>query len=290
MSRDRISKWTKQYAGSLPTSPRKLQTDSPLSSAPSVKKFLSVWDDIEAVVKLGILGDGKFYDKAKEFLVWKNLAGEFQTVDEYLSKGNTDKKVYYTIDGKHQSHVLDLYKEKGIDVLLANGYTDAAVMNFLEEKMENISFQRIDGSVDALEDKERTSEKSQDLAATLAKTLNLPHVKIEAKSLLKNECPAVLVLDERMRRMRDYMALTGTELPVSMTNNHTLVVNTNNKLIERIGTLSESDPALASELIHQVYDLTRLSQKELLPSEVSEFIARSGRLLEKVTENQTSPL
>jgi len=35
-------------------------------------KFISYWTDIEVIIKLGILDDEKFYEKAKEFLIFEN--------------------------------------------------------------------------------------------------------------------------------------------------------------------------------------------------------------------------
>src|SRR5581483_4699696 len=42
-------------------------------------QFLSFWPDIEMIIKLGVLQDDKFYERSKDFLIWKNLEGAWTT-------------------------------------------------------------------------------------------------------------------------------------------------------------------------------------------------------------------
>jgi molecular chaperone HtpG len=69
---------------------------------------------------------------------------------------------------------------------------------------------------------------------------------------------------------------------LDMTNKKTFVVNTNNKVMSALPKLNEKDPELAKDLVLQLYELSLLSQKELEPSQLSTFIERSGRVLEKL--------
>ncbi|HSW73404.1 MAG TPA: molecular chaperone HtpG, partial [Chlamydiales bacterium] len=80
------------------------------------EKFLSHFQDIEMIVKLGILNDDKFYERAKEFLVWKKTDGSWVTIEEYLEKNKkkTKGKVYYSTDEKILSQFLSIYQQKGI--------------------------------------------------------------------------------------------------------------------------------------------------------------------------------
>lgn len=56
------------------------------------EKFIQSWPDIEMIIKLGVLQDDKFYERAKEFLIWKNLSGEWTTVDQYLERNRESLK------------------------------------------------------------------------------------------------------------------------------------------------------------------------------------------------------
>jgi HSP90 family molecular chaperone len=70
------------------------------------------------------------------------------------------------------------------------------------------------------------------------------------------------VIDEEMRRMKESMALSGQKLPMDMPTKKTFVVNTNSHLIQALYRLKAQDPSLAKEMIHHVYELSLLSQKQ----------------------------
>ncbi len=252
------------------------------------EKFYACWPDIEVIVKLGVLQDDKFYEKAKEFLIWKNLDGTWSTVEDYLERHSN--KVFYTSDAKLSSTFSDLYKSKGIEVLVANAHIDTALLNFLEGKIPSLKFQRLDGAIDdAILDTSR--EKTLLDADGKTEAVNIAHfirghlsnVQVEAKSLVSDTVPGFIVLDEGLRRMRDYMALSDQALPPGMADKRTFVVNTNNKLIQSIYGMKEKDPELAKNLIAQVYELSLLSQKELTPDAIADFVARSHQVLERLT-------
>lgn len=259
----------------------------------SREKFLSAWEDIEIIIKLGALQDDKFYERCKEFFVWKNLQAEWTTLEEYLErhKEKYANKVFYTSEEKLAAHLLDLYKNQGIEVLVSSSHVDTALINFLEGKLAPVKFQRIDGALDSalldtdreksLLDAEGKTESSR-IADFVRGALNLEKLEVQAKSLASDNVPALVLFDEELRRMRDYMALSGQQFPISLTDKRTFVVNTNSRLIASIYSLKEKDPELAKEMIHQVYELALLSQKELAPEDLTQFISRSSRVLEKL--------
>jgi molecular chaperone HtpG len=257
--------------------------------------FLSAWPDIEMIIKLGILQDEKFYERSKEFLVWKTSQGEWTTAQDYLErhKETYNGKIFYTSDDKNTSPFLDLYKEKGIEVLQATSPVDTPLMNFLEDKLEGARFQRIDGAIDetildtsrekTLLDPDGKTESSR-IADFIRSTLNIEKTEIEAKSLATDNVPAFLVVDEQMRRMRETFALTQQANASLFTPKLTFVVNTNSKLIQSLYGLKDKEPALAKEIVHHLYELSLLSQKELAPSSLAGFISRSSKVLESLVE------
>lgn len=260
------------------------------------EKFLSCWPDIELIVKLGILQDEKFYERAKEFLVWKTSSGEWVRIEDYLEKNKerTKDKVFYTSsDEKHASHFLTFYKEKDIEVLYTTSLVDTHVMNFLEGKMGQVRFQRIDGGLDdslidsskekTLLDAEGKTEASR-LADFIRSALEQDKIEVEAKSLASESLPGFVLVDEDLRRMRDAMALSQQALPPSLTDKKTFIVNTNSKLMSALPFMQRKSPELAKDLVQQVYELSLLSQKELDPAKLSEFIHRSTRVLEQLVE------
>jgi molecular chaperone HtpG len=260
-----------------------------------VEKYCSFWRDIETIIKLGILQDEKFYDRIKDLLVWKNTKDQWTTLKDYLERAQEKhkNKVFYSLDEKHSSHFLDMYKEKDIEVLFAHSYLDTPLMSFIESKESPMKFQRIDGGIDtslldpskenSLLDAEGKTHGTR-LEDFFKSQLDKNDLEIEAKSLSSNHVPAFIVFDEQSRRMRDYFAMTQPDSEIMFPQKKTLVLNTNNKLIHAIYKLKEKDAALAKDLSKQVYDLSLLSQKELEPSHFSEFIKRSSFVLEKLAE------
>lgn len=255
--------------------------------------FLEHWPDIELIIKLGILQDEKFYEKAKDFLVWKNTKQEWLTLEEYLSRHQEayKGKVFYTSDEKHASF-LSLYEQKGIEVLCSSSPVDSPVMNYLEEKHSQVKFQRVDGDIDELI-LDKTREKTlldadgKSEAAKIADCIRSQldkEIDVEAKSLASDSLPGFVMISEDLRRLRETMALSQQMMPPSLFGKRTFVVNTNHKVISSLPILSQKDPELAKDLVLQVYELSLLSQKELDPAQLSGFISRSNRVLEKLTE------
>ncbi len=257
------------------------------------ESFIKIWPDIELIVKLGMMQDEKFNEKALEFLIWKNTKDEWTTIEEYVerNKESLKNKVFYTMDEKQESSFLNLYKELGIEVLYANSPIDTTLMSSLERKKSEVQFQRIDGDID-----ESILDKSKDkievdsegktegtkLAELIAEKLGSDTVQVEAKSLASETLPGFILVSEDLRRMKEYLSLSQQTMPSGLFGKKTFVVNTNSKLISALPGLNEKDPELAKDLITQLYELSLLSQKELEPSQLSEFIHRSNRVLEKL--------
>ncbi len=246
--------------------------------------FLSLWPEVEMIVKLGALQDEKFYEKVKEALLWKTSQGNYVTVEEYqkLYPGT----VYYTVDA--HSPLLHLYTQ---EVLLATSALDPSLMSSLEQRLK-ISFQRIDSSIEnsmldptkekVLLDQEGKTEAAQ-LAQFAQRALEDSHIQVEAKSLNSNRIPAFFTLEERSRRFRDYLHITQKESSLALPIQKNLVLNTNHPLIEKLMKLRSTHPETAKEILLHLKDLTLLMQKELDAKAVEPFVERSLRLLEQVS-------
>lgn len=258
-------------------------------------RFIETWNDVSILVKLGILEDEKFFERTKEFLIWKNTDGEWTTVEEYLERNRekTHDKIYYTKEEKHASNFLNIFKEKNIEVLCCAPPLDHYIIDFLERKMSPVKFQRIDAGIDDhLLDKEREKTildasgrtEAAKLADFIRHQLSDDKIEVEAKSLAADALPAFIMIDEQQRRLRDYMQRLdpkGAQGLGNMTKG-TLVVNTNSKLIHAIHKLETTNPALAKELVRQTYDLALLSQREMDPALLNTFIDRTNHVLESL--------
>lgn len=253
------------------------------------EKFQAAWPEIETIVKLGILQDEKFYTRAKEFLMWKTVSGAWINLE-----GRTET-VFYTPDA--HSPLLELYKNQ--EVVISTSPIDSHLFGFLESKLK-IKFQRIDGALDAscvdasrektLLDSDGRTESGK-IADFFRQVLQGHSLEVEAKSLTSDTLPCLLISDEKIRRLRDAMALSGREVPSTFAPPKTLVVNTNHPLVNSLFRLKESHPEVAQNVAHHLYDLSLLSQKELDPEMVAKFISRSTTVLDQLVNlNGQSPL
>jgi len=261
------------------------------------ERYIRSWNDISTVLKLGILEEDKFYDKAKDLLIWKVAGGEYSTVEEYLERNRekTHDKILYTRDETSLKHFLEMYQSKGIEVLVTSNPLDTYLMEHLEQKLSPAAFQRIDAAVDevfvdssrekSLLDAEGKTESGR-IASYFKTVLGDLTETVEAKSLKQDHVPAFFTLEERERRFRDYaMAFRmGEEGKENLQlNKKTLVVNTNNPLINAVYRLSEKNPDLSKDLVHEIYDLALLAQHEMTPDSLTPFVEKSQTLLAKLT-------
>ena len=192
--------------------------------------------------------------------------------------------------------MLDVYRERGVEVLCAESPLDPYMIQFLERKLSPVTFQRIDAMIDDSildKNKEKTilDEQGKTEASYLADfirdKLSDEKIIVEAKSLASETLPGFVVIDESQRRMRDYMMQLdpkeGLE-KMKLLKAHTFVVNTNNPLIAAIQKLNLIDSDLAKDLVRQAYDLSLLSQREMDPKDLNDFVLRNNRVLEKLAK------
>jgi molecular chaperone HtpG len=259
------------------------------------EKFISSWQDIEMIIKLAILQDDKFYERSKNFLIFKSSNDEWMTIDEYLThqKGkDAEDKIFYIQQENSSLPLLNIFKSKGMEVLLLNSHLDSAIINFLEGKIDGkAKFQRIDGAIDdniidksreqSLVDAEGRSMASK-TADFIRKSLSITDLEVEAKSLDDDTLPGFIMIKEEERRMRDFMQLHKNMMS-PMPTKKTLIINTNSKLIQNAEKISLNDPKLSSLLIQNIYNLLLLSQKEFDTKDLTDFITTNTTLLEELS-------
>jgi molecular chaperone HtpG len=262
------------------------------------KRFISCWDDVSTVVKMGILEDEKFYEKAKEFLIWKNTEGEWTTCADYLERNREKTKdtIFYTRHEQHFSPFLEVYKKQAIEVLCANSPIDPFVMQFLEKKISPVKFQRIDADIhESILDKDREKTildesgrtEATKLADFIRSKLKEEHVQVEAKSLASESLPGFIMLDENQRRLRDYMSQIDPQNvsnKMNLLGKQTFVVNTNSPIIATLQKIDHLDPQLAEDMVKEIYHLALLSQRELAQDSLNSFITLCTTVLERTAE------
>ena len=240
------------------------------------------WDDINVFIKYGCMRDEKFYDKVKDYIIYKDLSGKYITLDEYLD-GHDSKDVYYVTDENLQSQYINIFREQEQNAVILPMVMDTHFISFVEMKNEGVKFKRIDSALsDALTDKDagEASDSDAALCEDVKKALGSDELKIEAQTLKSADVPAVILLSEQSRRMKEMYRSYGQQfagMSDMFKDEYTLVLNKSNPLIKKLPTLDEESKKLVSE---QIYDMAMLCNKPLSPEQMTRFIERSNKILQ----------
>ena len=254
--------------------------------------FEKKWDDINIFVKYGIISDEKFYERAKEFTLLKNVDNQYFTLEEYKEKvkaNQTDKDkqlVYlYASDRSKQHSFVEGAESKGYDVLLFEGIIDSHFINTLEQKLEKTQIKRVDSDTT-----EKLISRDEKLESVLSKdeeeqvknifetAINNKNMMVTVESMSPEDLPVVITMSEFMRRMKD-MAKTGGGYGFmgTMPDNYNVAINGNHSIVQKI--LKAEAEEQKAKLAKQAYDLALLSQNMLTGAELTNFIKRSVELV-----------
>ena len=231
------------------------------------KEYEEKWDDLKLFIHYGMLTQEDFYDRAKDFALFKDVDGKFFTYEEYrtLIKDNqTDKDgqlVYlYANDKEEQYSFIKAAQDKGYSILLMDGQLDVPTVSMFEQKFEKSRFTRVDADViDRLILKEE--EKKEELPMTERDNLSvafksqLPALDkadfyVEVKALGEQTAPVMITQSEYMRRMKDMSRYQpGMSFYAQMPDSYQLMLNSDHALIKRI---LEDETAQCSEQLKPI--------------------------------------
>ena len=260
------------------------------------KSFEEKWESLGLFVKYGMITDDKFLEKANKFNLFEEAdGGKFYTIDEYraateaLQKNKEGKLVMlYTTDPVQQNSYIQAAKKKGYIVIKLETIVDAAFINNMEMKWNDVQFVRVDADItDNLIDKgdhvDSVLSKDDQLKLKDMFHFEIPelHVTVEVKGLSSDTLPVIATRPEFMRRMKD-MAMNGGggmgsfygNLPEEVT----LTVNGNHPVYQKI--LQEENKDKQEKEVRNLADLALLSQGLLKGNELTNFINRSVEMME----------
>ncbi|KGF35169.1 molecular chaperone HtpG [Hoylesella buccalis] len=228
------------------------------------KDYEEKWNDLKIFINYGMLTQEDFYERAKDFALFKDVDGKFFTYDEYktlIKDEQTDKDgqlIYlYATDKDEQYSFIESAKAKGYNVLLFDGQLDVATVSMYEQKFEKCRFTRVDGDIidrlivkeDAKENK-LSSEESDNLSQVFKSQMpKMAQVEfnVEVQPLGETATPLVITQSEYMRRMKDMSKFqAGMAFYGSMPDMYTLVLNSDHRLIKDV--LTKSNKATEAEL------------------------------------------
>ncbi len=186
------------------------------------EEYEKYWDDISPFIKFGCLKDDKFCEKMTDYILFKNLEGNYMTLPECLEVNKTDpdevetatdeegnkveaevveektaeaeedeeveekaeKTIYYVTDEQQQSQYINMFKAAKMDAVILTHNIDQPFISQLESKNEGIKFQRIDADLtDTF--KAKTSKKAEEEMKAQAEAIGKIMKKVLKKEKLE---------------------------------------------------------------------------------------------------------
>lgn len=258
------------------------------------KDYEAKWDDLKLFINYGMLSQEDFYDRAKDFALFKDVAGKYFTMEEYktLIKDNqTDKNgdlVYlYATNKNDQYSYIKAAEDKGYSVLLMDGQLDMPMVSMLEQKLEKSRFARVDADIiDRLiqkEDAKKSALEADDrdkLSEVFRSQMPMDGkatFNVDMEALGEQAQPVLITESEYMRRMKDMSHFQpGMSFYGQMPDSYTVVLNTDHALVKEVldETRKATDEALKpieGELKGQQARLAALhqSQSKKKPEEIT---------------------
>ena len=253
-----------------------------------LEKYKTEWDELKTFVKYASMRDKKVYDRLKDIVLMETVDGDYVSLKEYLETAREKdgkKIVYYATDKKQQAGDINMFKNEGITVVVLADFIDNNYMSIVEQSEQNVKFLRIDAEADALKTDAESSENEK-LKELFAKISGNETMKITFMPLKDTKIPALLNIDEESRRFSEMMkmyAAANKKMQEDLPQQATLVLNTENALIKKLGANCENGASDVDEAIaRQIYTLALIGQRQLSASELEAFLDNSYGLLEKL--------
>jgi len=283
------------------------------------KAYEEKWDDLKLFINYGILTEENFYDRAKDFSLFKDTEGKYFTFDEYktlIEAAQKDKDgnlVYlYATNKDDQFSYIKAAQDKGYSVLLLDGQLDVPCIQTLEQKFEKSRFTRVDAdTVDHLiqkEDKPKTDlndTERDNLSAVFQSQmpkLDKAEFIVEVNALGAEQRPVVITQNEWMRRMKEMSRYqSGMGFYGQMPDSFNIVLNSDHRLVKDIlsninSQLSAELQPIESEIKGQEARLAALNQQtegkkpEEISQEVKDDKANTQKAIDEQKEKKQSVL
>lgn len=255
------------------------------------EQYAAFWDEFGEVLKEGAGEDFANRESIAKLLRFTSTRGEGPdaraqrtSLDDYLGRMvEGQERIYYLVadnlEGAANSPHLEVFKDRGIEVLLLHDRIDEWLMGNLSE-YQGKSFQDVTRADLALpgESSEAADDETADpddaLTERIAKVLTDKVEKVRPSKRLKSS-PACLVLGEYALgpQMRRIMEATGQTLPQSKPQ---FEYNADHPLVQRLA--AETDEERFGELTLVLFDQATLAGGEAL-ADAPAYVERLNRLL-----------
>ncbi len=206
--------------------------------------------------------------------------------DDAEKKEKEKTTIYYVTDESQQGQYIRMFRENGMDAVILQHNIDSPYMQHIEQKREDIKFQRIDadvtGSMKSEEaDEEKLKADTEALSELFKKAIGNDKLTVQVQSLKDENISSMLTIQEEGRRMQDMMrmySMSGSGMDMDMfAPAQTLTLNENHKLVRYL--LDNKDGERAELFAKQLYDLAAIANAPLKAEAMTEFINRSNEIM-----------
>lgn len=252
----------------------------------SREEYEKYWEDISPFIKYGAMREHDFYEKVKDSLLFKTTDGKYVTLTEYTdaNKDKAENKVFYVSDIQQQAQYIKMFNDEGMDAVVLDTRLDVPYVSFLEAYSGGIKFERIDSAVSEMLKSDKDAEiDTKSLEEIFKGALSKEDLKIKVENLKSTEVSAMIELSEQSRRMQEMSAMYGMDNR-TFPSDETLVLNANNNVVKLLLDIKESKKEESEMICRQIYDLAVMSHKPLSQEAMTEFIARSNKIMELLAE------
>ncbi len=280
------------------------------------ENYEKYWDDINPFIKFGCIKDEKFCERMMDYVLFKDIDGNYTTMKEYLGPDAEEEKkedaqeaeqtvepkegeeseekepekttIYYVTDEVQQSQYINMFREQKMNAVLLKHTIDNPFISHLEAKNEKVKFQRIDADLtDSMKEEvseEELKEQKDALTELFRKALNNEKLEVKVEKLKNANVSSMITLSEESRRMQEMMKMYnmyGMD-PSMYGSSNILILNANNALVKYLFEHPESEHA--NMLCEQLYDLAMISHEPLAPEAMTRFVNRSNELMMLLTK------
>ncbi len=255
-----------------------------------VEKYNKFWDEFGNVLKEGLVEDVANHEKIAKLLRFSSTGDAAReqrvSLEDYVSRMQEDQEVIWYVTAENRKSAensphLEIFRKKGIEVLLMSDRIDEWAMGYFTEfdgkKLRSIAKGDVD--LDAGSDKQDDEKKDEDkdpLLKRLSEALADEVAEVRASQRLTDSASCLVLSEQELAmHMRRMLEQAGQKMPDSKP---VLEVNLDHQLLKQVATIdSEEQFKDWAELLFEQAVLAEGGQLE----DPAGFVQRVNRLMLK---------
>ncbi len=259
------------------------------------EKYAKFWDEFGQVLKEGLGEDFSNREKIAKLLQFTTTVSEGnkqdQGLEDYVSRMSEDQeKIYYlaaeSLKAARNSPHLEIFRKKGIEVILMHDRIDEWMMGHLNEfdgkQFQDVARGQLDlGKLDDQEDKEEKEKTEKELAGLVERAKKFLGERVKDVRLTHRltDSAACLAIDDHDMgaQMRKIMEASGQAVPEVKP---ILEINPTHPLVQKLD--QEADEDRFGDLISVLFGQANLADGGQL-EDPGDFSTRLNKLLLQMT-------